>query len=338
VLTVSIKTAVNKTRKQPLSTGLLAAVSRSFYLSLRVLPKPVGTPASLAYLLARAADTIADVPARPAAERLLLLEAFARAVAEPPEESFFAAVKEFSAGVGHEGERTLLTRLTECWKALGACGPEEASLIRTVLQRIIKGQALDLQRFPVPSQPAALPDAAALDEYTWLVAGCVGEFWTEICARHVPRFATLPRAEMIRLATEYGKGLQLVNILRDQPKDMAAGRCYLPAAELRAAGVISLTWPTNDWKPWHAVRRRWLATARERLQSGRAYVRSLTSVRLRFAALLPLLIGEATLDLLDAQPDNEPPQPAKVARGRVKRLMLQALWHAVRKPLSGGTN
>src|SRR3989442_15264375 len=39
---------------------LLRQVSRSFYLSLAVLPRPLREPIGLAYLLARAADTVAD--------------------------------------------------------------------------------------------------------------------------------------------------------------------------------------------------------------------------------------------------------------------------------------
>jgi phytoene/squalene synthetase len=135
---------------------------------------------------------------------------------------------------------------------------------------------------------------------------------------------------MIRLGTEYGRGLQLLNILRDQPKDMAAGRCYLPADELRAAGLTTFAWPAADWRPWHAVRRRGLVAAREKLGSGREYVRALTSARLRFATLLPLLIGEATLDLLDRQSDDRPPSPAKIPRAAVRRLMVRAAWLALR--------
>ena len=38
---------------------VLKRVSRSFYLSLRILPRSLRTPIGLAYLFARAADTIA---------------------------------------------------------------------------------------------------------------------------------------------------------------------------------------------------------------------------------------------------------------------------------------
>jgi len=42
------------------SNDLLKATSRSFYLTLRVLPAAVRSQIGLAYLLARTTDTIAD--------------------------------------------------------------------------------------------------------------------------------------------------------------------------------------------------------------------------------------------------------------------------------------
>ena len=44
-----------------LLTDVLKRVSRSFYMSLRVLPHELQTPVGLAYLLGRTVDTIADI-------------------------------------------------------------------------------------------------------------------------------------------------------------------------------------------------------------------------------------------------------------------------------------
>src|ERR1700710_382709 len=52
---------------------LLKGVSRSFYLTLRVLPVGMRDPIGLAYLLARAADTIADTSLITPGQRLELL-------------------------------------------------------------------------------------------------------------------------------------------------------------------------------------------------------------------------------------------------------------------------
>src|SRR5438552_17882254 len=43
-----------------LQTAILRSVSRSFYLSIRLLPAQLREPIALAYLLARATDSVAD--------------------------------------------------------------------------------------------------------------------------------------------------------------------------------------------------------------------------------------------------------------------------------------
>ena len=77
-----------------------------------------------------------------------------------------------------------------------------------------------------------MPDDSALEEYTYLVAGCVGEFWTKICLLEWPNYARLSPEEMLVFGKDFGKGLQLVNILRDYPLDLQAGRSYLPVSNL----------------------------------------------------------------------------------------------------------
>src|SRR5712672_1542366 len=56
-------------------TSLLRDVSRSFYLTLRVLPSSVRPQIGLAYLLARTTDTIADTELVPLEKRLAALSA-----------------------------------------------------------------------------------------------------------------------------------------------------------------------------------------------------------------------------------------------------------------------
>ncbi|MEE8303042.1 MAG: squalene/phytoene synthase family protein, partial [Candidatus Tectomicrobia bacterium] len=64
--------------ERTLLRNILRHVSRSFYLSLIVLPKAVRQQVSLAYLFCRAADTIADTDLLARHERLQTLEAFRR--------------------------------------------------------------------------------------------------------------------------------------------------------------------------------------------------------------------------------------------------------------------
>ena len=344
---------------------LLAAVSRSFYLSLRFLPPPVRSALGVSYLLARAADTIADVEASPAAERLDLLQQFRTAVAvsgevPPSEESslpadpsgpparhsiqpeggtatFLKLTNAFASKVDHAGERELLERLDECLAQLEKLTPGPKEKVRTVLGHILDGMTLDLRRFPDATQLRSLTTDAELEEYTWLVAGCVGEFWTAICAAELPGVFTRPEAEMMALGDRFGKGLQLINILRDQAGDAIIGRCYLPAELLQAAGLPGDPfWPATDWRPWHAVRRDLIARARNHLADGWTYAASQRSMRLRFATLMPLLIGGGTLSRIESLPPDGPPAAVKVTRPEVKRYARRALWMALTGRIKSG--
>src|ERR1043166_7110456 len=67
---------------RPVKTeSLLRPVSRSFYLSIRILPRRLREPVGLAYLLARTTDSVADTAAIPAESRIQTLEKLRRFVA-----------------------------------------------------------------------------------------------------------------------------------------------------------------------------------------------------------------------------------------------------------------
>ena len=61
--------------------ALLKDVSRSFYISVRFLPKRIRRTIALGYLLARASDTIADTNGLPPPERIRILERLLESIA-----------------------------------------------------------------------------------------------------------------------------------------------------------------------------------------------------------------------------------------------------------------
>src|ERR1700677_146430 len=88
---------------------LLKGVSRSFYLTLRVLPAGMRDPISLGYLLARAADTIADTSLIPPGQRLELLLSLRGQVNGAPDEGALQRMAVEVAGQqSQSGERILL--------------------------------------------------------------------------------------------------------------------------------------------------------------------------------------------------------------------------------------
>src|SRR5262249_52724823 len=151
---------------------------------------------------------------------------------------------------------------------------------------ITHGQMLDLHRFDNPAQVRALQTAADLDEYTYLVAGCVGEFWTRLCFRHLRGFASLIQDEMLALGWRYGMALQLINVLRDAGSDLRAGRCYFPEDELWAVG-LSAAHILSEPDRFQPVYQRWMEKAQDGLDCGMRYARAIRSRRVRAATVLP---------------------------------------------------
>ncbi len=299
--------------------AILKSVSRSFYLTIRFLPRPLREPIGLAYLLARATDTIADTAEIPAAVRLTNLRLLGEVIAgERNLPAIAESLGDFAARQTNPVERKLLENVHQCTDQLARLSAEDRADIRDVLVTIVRGQTLDLERFGDSGALVSFRTAAELDEYTWLVAGCVGEFWTRLGFRHAAPFACKPPNEMTALGIEYGKGLQLINILRDRSADLRAGRNYFPAEELA-------TLPESE------VFTRWLGKAEKQIEAGLDYCLSLTSWRLRFATALPALIGARTLALVRAAGAGGAAGGAnkiKVSRPEVRRILAEALLAA----------
>jgi farnesyl-diphosphate farnesyltransferase len=307
---------------------LLKATSRSFYLTLRVLPARVRLQIGLAYLLARTTDTIADTELVPLALRLHALQILRERIlglrAEP------GNFGELARHQGSPAEKLLLEKVEDGLALLKTLSPEDLKLVRNVLAIITSGQELDLRRFASASAEKIIPleTAAELDDYTYRVAGCVGEFWTRICRAHLFPKARLDEKQLIVDGIRFGKGLQLVNILRDLPADLKNGRCYLPSDKLEAAGLIpeTLLSPANETK-FRALYHQYIDKAESHLAAGWTYTNTLPfgQVRVRLACAWPILIGLKTIEWLRAVNAAELRQGVKISRGEVRGI----LWRSV---------
>lgn len=314
-----------------LLADLLAKVSRSFYLTLRVLPQSVRNQLGLAYLLARTTDTVADTELVPLEQRLQALQALRDRILGTR-----SAPLDFGELARHQGspaERSLLKKCESSLALLQSLPETDRKLIREVLEIIISGQDLDLRRFAgsSSSQIVALRTDEELDDYTYRVAGCVGEFWTKMCRLRVFPRARLDDPSLLAQGVRFGKGLQLVNILRDMPADLRHGRCYLPADRLSAADLAprDLLDPVNEPK-LRPIYDDWLARAEAHLAAGWTYTNTLPwrQVRVRLACAWPVLIGIKTIVRLRGANILDPQQRVKVTREEVRGVIRQSIaWY-----------
>jgi len=319
----------------------LKQTSRSFYLTLRVLPAAVRPQIGLAYLLARTTDTIADTELISLAQRLDALQKLRERILG--QNSAPLNFGELAKHQGSPAEKTLLEKTEAGLALLQTLSPEDLKLVRDVLTTITGGQELDLRRFgqvantgasATGQQVVALETAAELDDYTYRVAGCVGEFWTKICRAHLFPDAKLDEKQFITDGIRFGKGLQLVNILRDLPADLKNGRCYLPLQRLDEAKLLPevLLSPANAQK-FLPLFHEYLDKAEAHLAAGWRYTNTLPfgQYRVRLACAWPILIGVRTIEKLRAADVIGLQQRVKVSHGEVRGIIFRSL---VRSPFA----
>ncbi len=325
--TIRPEGALTRPTEADLLGRLLPAVSRSFALSLRVLPGSLRAPFGLTYLLARAADTIADTRALPPASRREAIERVRGAIRGGTGRAELVVAADHAPA-----EQELLARLPEVLAGYRGLGAGDRARSQTVLLTLTQAMLDALARFPAETEGrvGALETRDDLDRYTYMNAGCVGEYWTDMVVAHRPSGAGRWDVPSMRArGVRFGQGLQLVNVLRDLPRDLRIGRCYLPRVELTA---LALT-PEDLLDPKAGARLRPLvarlvAQALDHLRDGLAYTLAVPrrEARLRLAAAWPLLLGLATLGRL-ARADAllDPEVVVKVPRAEVRRhLALSA--------------
>ena len=324
---------------------ILSEVSRSFYLSLAILPSEVRTQLSAAYLVARAADTIADTRVVRAERREELLGDLRGALSDEKRAARLARdlrAELVGADPGAaQAEERLLYRFGECMASLGRQDAADGARTRRVLDSLITGMERDLARFPDEDQLRAVQSMEELEEHTYLAAGCVGEYWTEITAAHMPVVAHLGAPDLIARGVHLGKALQLVNVIRDAPADLAAGRCYLPLPLLERHGLA----PQDLIGPRRTLARPVLDELRllalDHVDAAWPYVLAIpaSAPRLRLACVWPLWIGLFTLArIAEADDPLDPAVRIKVPRTDIYKLIAESIAVVSINPLLSRTH
>lgn len=209
---------------------LLAKTSRTFALSIPLLPEPTREEVALGYLLFRIADTFEDAVGWPRQRRLDALAGLSHLLRDPDPAQVDARASAWLAApppIPHAGYQQLLAEAPRVLASYGALAEAPRGVIRGHLHRTLEGMARFVGRGDGAGR-LALASLADLRDYCYAVAGIVGEMLTDLFLLNARGLA--PVAERLRArAAQFGEGLQLVNILKDAGADSREGRSYLPA-------------------------------------------------------------------------------------------------------------
>ena len=281
--------------------AMLPRVSRTFALSIRILPPALRDVVLEAYLFCRIADTVEDSPHLSPAEKPARLEAYARLFPLAPDwesrVSEWAARFRDLAGAGADHE--LCRHAPAVFLAFAA----EPAALRGPVAECVRDMASGMREFAArraasPAGRLQLDDVADLEHYCDVVAGTVGVMLVRLFTATCPRLDAVRAGRMRALAGRFGLAMQLVNILKDVADDSGRGVCYVPrtlAARYRLdpAAILDPRHREAAWAVLHELATR----AAQGLDAAVAFTLLIPrrDWRLRLFCLWPLFLAARTL-------------------------------------------
>jgi farnesyl-diphosphate farnesyltransferase len=305
---------------------VLPAVSRTFALNIPVLPRPLDTAVTVAYLLCRIADTLEDEAHGPTS--VTLLAELARLSTLPP--GWEADAQRFTDEVlrvlRKQAPREEVRLVEGTPRVLEALASHEP-LVREHVARCVRTMAEGMGRMGDKGRASGgglgLASLEETLEYCYYVAGTVGEMLTRLfewyspgVARHSERLA--PRA------VAFGNALQLTNILKDVREDLDRGSCWLPRTLLAEHGLTpeALLEPGNRDRALE-VHGRLVAVAHREVRQAFEYAMALPREEkgIRLFCLWPLFLAVMTLRKVYGNRAILESKPVKVSRRTVRWVM-----------------
>ena len=302
----------------PTLQELLVRSSRTFAVGIQILPRPLRTEVTVAYLLLRVSDYMEDSRELRAREKVALLGNWRRVLAgdgerQPLIERLRAAREDTPDALVARHSATVLEGLDGL-----------APAVREILIRRVGESSAGMARWT--ERGSRFETEADLDDYMHEVAGRVGHLLTELFTLRLPGTSN-ERERMMLLGREFGLALQTVNVIRGLHEDRRRGWVFVPAAFLPDPNIrASELFDPANLEAAMAVLARLVAKADGHLAAARAYIRLIPRRyhRVRLFCLLPLLFAVRTLAISRANPDVLR-RETKMTRREVKAITRRAM-------------
>ena len=274
--------------------AILSSVSRTFALTIPLLPPIIEKVVGNTYLLCRIVDTIEDAAELTPEAKKNLSALFLDVVLErAPVESFVEPCLDALKNYSNHDELDLIAHTPTVLRILHTCSSHDQEAVSRCVSIMSEG----MSRFHGRQTEAGLKDLSEFEDYCYVVAGVVGELLTSIFRHYSPQFSKNIQGHE-NLAIAFGQALQMTNILKDSPQD-------------RARGV--------SWKPANLSQLDLLQIAYQKLSDSLTYILLIPKeeVGMRRFCLLAFGLAVLTLDKLAARDHFERQEDIKLSRNTV---------------------
>jgi farnesyl-diphosphate farnesyltransferase len=260
--------------------AILGSVSRTFALTIPLLPATIEKVVGNTYLLCRIVDTIEDAVDLSPETKQQLSQLFLDAVLEKaPVESFVEPCLKALDHYGNRDELDLIAHTPTVLRILHTCSKDDQAAVSRCVSIMSEGMSY----FHGKQTQAGLKDLREFEKYCYVVAGVVGELLTTIFSNHSPAFAKSMNGHD-GLAIAFGQALQMTNILKDSPEDHARG---------------------VSWKPADMSQKALLKISYEKLQDSLSYILLIPKAELGMRRFCFLAFGLAVMTLSKIAKRNE---------------------------------
>ncbi len=278
---------------------ILESVSRTFALTIPLLPPELEKVVGNTYLLCRIVDTIEDASCINAVEKQKLSALFIKTVLGNADYQEFVNACEIAL-VNHSNpdEKDLIQNIPRVLRVLSSCDENQ----RKAVARCVQIMADGMSYFHVHQNPIGLKNLAEFERYCYVVAGVVGELLTTLFCLHSQSFAQRIKNKE-HLAISFGQALQMTNIMKDSPDDQARG---------------------VSWKPMGISETDLLVIAHQKLEDSFEYIRCIPKSELGIRRFCFLAFGLAVLTLgkIARREKSHDIGEVKLNRGQVSRFYL----------------
>ena len=274
--------------------AILSSVSRTFALTIPLLPPIIEKVVGNTYLLCRIVDTIEDAAELTPEAKKNLSALFLDVVLErAPVESFVEPCLDALKNYSNHDELDLIAHTPTVLRILHTCSSHDQEAVSRCVSIMSEG----MSRFHGRQTEAGIKDLSEFEDYCYVVAGVVGELLTSIFRHYSPQFSKNIQGHE-NLAIAFGQALQMTNILKDSPED-------------RARGV--------SWKPANLSQLDLLQIAYQKLSDSLTYILLIPKeeVGMRRFCLLAFGLAVLTLDKLAARDHFERQEDIKLSRNTV---------------------
>lgn len=281
----------------------LKNVSRTFALTIPMLPESLIDYISNAYLLCRIADTVEDDPIAQTNQKIAWLVSFAQFCSNDfSDDMQLLSLHKQAVDLVQKGAKNTEFELV---KDMQGVITRTRSFPRKVQMILSKGVSILSYGMAKSLQGLNIKTVDDVDKYCYYVAGVVGELLAALFCEYNH---SIDKHSLMILSVSFGEGLQLTNILKDRVEDKSRNVSFLPkvaASEYRKMVEY------------------YISLCQGHLDDALAFICKLPAGEygIRLFCLLNIAMATATLKLISKSDQFDEKKP-KISRNKVKFLYI----------------